>query len=328
VQNAPVGPPATSFVRSVVRTEALAIVAGYAGVEMLDPLELTSAALRVAVDRLAPEMFRTAALAKFPVLRLHAPYLPDDTDWRRTYARHAKLADEYFETRSRAVLPMPTTTLDDYLFVAQVMRHAHRSGDASETFAYALRLDESDPCEMFAAEGDRDMILVAEDALDISMKTLFGLGDGSERDDANASECGDDESDGDCDASYGDPPPSILLTVLQKSTGKTAVLCHFRGIKDVHNKGLFYLGNTLPLVHAGVEAHVADAEDSWGEMVPFRVWERIGAEASVSLQHDDDTSVSDRPAKLRVRFMRTDRLDVCFSLQAGLVMLEHNIRFT
>mmetsp|Transcript_6036 Transcript_6036/g.25263 ORF Transcript_6036/g.25263 Transcript_6036/m.25263 type:complete len:303 (+) Transcript_6036:365-1273(+) len=297
VQNAPVGPPATSFVRSVVRTEALAIVAGYAGVEMLAELAQTSAALRVAMDRLAPEIFRAAAMAKFPVLRLQAPYLPGDTDWQSTYARHAKLADECDdrETTSREVVP--TTTLDDYLLVAEVTRYAHPSGDALETVAYVL--GEDDKYALFRLKADRPLALsvVADAILSSSGSTT------------------DNHS----------KVPSILLTVLQKSTGKQAVLCHLGEILNKHvDAGLiFYKVHRLPLVYQrDIEAYLENLRHLNSDF--------IGAQAHLTFRHYDDTTNKPcGPAELCVEFRQCGDDGGCvFEMHEILVMLEHNIDFT
>mmetsp|Transcript_6037 Transcript_6037/g.25270 ORF Transcript_6037/g.25270 Transcript_6037/m.25270 type:complete len:288 (+) Transcript_6037:365-1228(+) len=282
VQNAPVGPPATSFVRSVVRTEALAIVAGYAGVEMLAELAQTSAALRVAMDRLAPEIFRAAAMAKFPVLRLQAPYLPDDTDWRRTYLRHAKLEDEGDDTEIRARAVVPTTTLDDYLFVAQVTRYARSTGDAVETFAYVLR-----------GSHYRDFELTSGPVL---APSIF------------------------CDIDHERPGrqskmPSILVTVMQKSTGKQAVLCHFRGARQAEENFIHYQTYLVCIFRRDIVAHL-------DKFVITDLSNYIGAEANLfcSAQELHFRFVRSRDPVVRGR----DEL----SLQAGLVMLEHNVHFT
>lgn len=112
-------------------------IVGYSDLVTLAALTSTCAALQPVIMRTEGAIVRAAALAKFPVLKLQLDYLPHNANFKQLYARHVKLANEFVSSRP---LPLPATTLDDYLFVAQVSIDSPKS-----TFAYVAKQNDDTP---------------------------------------------------------------------------------------------------------------------------------------------------------------------------------------
>lgn len=266
---------------SLLKANAVDGLVEFLDVVTLSALAVTGSAIRVVVERMSGPIVRAAALARFPVLRAQLPYLHANADFKEIYARHVSMKSEV-ERRHQQLQLASSMTLDHYVFVCQILWH---EGSITKSQAYQVIMADTSGPACLVVEG-LDTNLVAH----LRRSVMLDL-----------------------------PVPHILLTCLNKSTCKQAVLYESADVFDVSDVyygeeySIVYECGAVPRRRSGLEAHL----DSSGK------------------GHDRTVVVA---AHMQLQPNNTSRLDFRFEIASTvtieslpgdgfLAMLEHDVFF-
>jgi len=179
------------------------------------------------------DQLHSTALKKFPILRIQLPFIErqPSIDFRDVYKRLKRLNNEFDELNERP-LPIPTTTLDDYLFVCQIELNTL----PPQSFAYLAK-----------SASDAHFELVT-DSIDIQVVR-------------HAKEFLSDDFLG--------PSVKILLTCLHKASGKQCVLYKCDEVMDIDLDSILYEPRIIPR-RQGIEDFLDNFNGDFTETVECR----------------------------------------------------------
>lgn len=266
---------------SILKANAVDGLVEFLDVVTLSALAVTSSAIRVVVERMSGPIVRAAALARFPVLRAQLPYLHANADFKEIYARHASMQSEV-ERRHLQLQLASFMTLDHYVFVCQIR---WREASTTKSQAYQLMMADKSGPACLVVEG-LDPRLVAH----LRRSVVLDL-----------------------------PIPHVLLTCLNKSTCKQAVLYESADVFDVSDVyygeefSIVYECGAVPRRRSGLEAHL----DSTGKGHD----RTVVVAARMQLQPDN-------ASRLDFRFEIASSVTIdSLPLDCFLAMLEHDVLF-